>query len=299
MLCGSEVGPEVCVVDNTWPGVWPIHYCHGCELYFLGQVPDADIIRDYYENDYWSPQGAMEMAKQLFRYFRVSSQCRYLEELIDLKTITGDCIEVGAADGVLIGSLSVPGKKVAIEQSGYYVERARAKFGLELENLDFLRYQSEADLFLMSHVVEHFSDPLAVMKHAADQLNVGGHLFVEVPNSPLQSEVDEAEFAEYLKTEHIVNFRVKSLATMAEKAGLEVVDIGRFGSRLPGFLHERQRKRLAKTLIGAGAHIIDLPLIAWYVLAGLIGPARSFAEIPVDAPYWGFGDNLRLLARKS
>lgn len=296
--CGHHANLEpVSAVRGIWDGEFPVYFCSECELYFLSPVPETEVIDRYYQRSYWSHSRFREQLKKLFRYLRVTSQQAYLGNRISLENITERVVELGAADGRLIGGLDVKAEKIALEQSDYYQDFARRAFGFELIATDFNKFTQPCQLLLMSHVIEHFPDPVEAMRQASDLLVPGGHLFIEVPNSPMPGEFSEQEA--YLNTEHMVNFRAKSLTALVERAGFSDIALSRWINHFPNPLTQKTKRRLAKTVLGAAPlHLLDTPWVVLYLISGLINPVAAFSELPVDMPYQGFGDNLRLIARK-
>lgn len=78
------------------------------------------------------------------------------------------------------------------------------------------------DFIIMRHVLEHFHEPLEVLKKAQEALSENGILYVAVPDSfhptkPLRSH--------FFRVVHISYFSKISLSNLLRKAGLEIVEI--------------------------------------------------------------------------
>lgn len=77
-------------------------------------------------------------------------------------------------------------------------------------------------LVIMRHVLEHFDDPLIVLKKVREVLSDDGLLYIAVPDAlhptkPLRSH--------FFRVVHISYFSRHSLKAMLERSGLEVIDI--------------------------------------------------------------------------
>ncbi|HLC41733.1 MAG TPA: class I SAM-dependent methyltransferase, partial [Methylomirabilota bacterium] len=101
--------------------------------------------------------------------------------------------------------------------------------GLDVAQGDLMEAQFEPasfDLIRMSHVLEHFRDPLASLKRAHDLLRPGGILFLETPNIRCW---DFRLLGRYWGAlhfpRHITLFSERTIRRAAEQVGFRVVRI--------------------------------------------------------------------------
>jgi 2-polyprenyl-3-methyl-5-hydroxy-6-metoxy-1,4-benzoquinol methylase len=113
---------------------------------------------------------------------------------------------------------------VGLEPSETRAKIARDRHGLAIINLFLEEFQSEDkfDVVAMRHVVEHFADPLAMLKHAASYVREGGYIIVVVPNiNCIGRYLFDTKWTWVLPL-HCNFFNPKSLRCLIERAGFEV-----------------------------------------------------------------------------
>lgn len=87
------------------------------------------------------------------------------------------------------------------------------------------------DLITAFHVVEHLSDPIAILKSLAARLSKNGRMVVEVPSSEdaLLTLYDSSAFQHFTYwSQHLFLFNAETLRHLANKAGLRIVSIQQY-----------------------------------------------------------------------
>lgn len=87
------------------------------------------------------------------------------------------------------------------------------------------------DLITAFHVLEHLSDPIAMLKTLADKLSRSGRLVIEVPSSEdaLLTLYDSDAFQCFTYwSQHLFLFNAETLRRLAEQAGLRIVTIQQY-----------------------------------------------------------------------
>jgi SAM-dependent methyltransferase len=300
----SPVITKVSKVEGIWPRDHTVLYCSSCSSYFLEDMPTEAELQSYYRAQYYqsSVGKAKDSIKHLFREFRTANQASFIMQSIRSPTPL-KILEIGAGDGRLLWKVRPLAegrfeKLHGLELSPYYVDYAQKKWGLKLQDQDFFSLTGPYDLILMSHVFEHFVDLAKVVDHLRRLLSPGGYLFVEVPHSPSPKEVSPQDLAHFLNTTHTYNFTAPSIRAFWERAGYQVLAAQRSTYHLPRFVDAATRTQVAKVFLeGRGLGWKT----AWYALVYLLGhtfaPETSYTTIPWDSPYWGPGDNVRLMLK--
>jgi SAM-dependent methyltransferase len=83
------------------------------------------------------------------------------------------------------------------------------------------------DLIMLSHVVEHFPDPVGTVKGLIPLLAPGGSFFIEVPNA-------DHFILNSLQTAHTYYFSPRTLRRYMGEAGLATDRIAEFASHMAG-----------------------------------------------------------------
>ena len=87
------------------------------------------------------------------------------------------------------------------------------------------------DLITAFHVVEHQSDPVAILKTLAAKLSKNGRMVIEVPNSEdaLLTLYDSTAFQHFTYwSQHLFLFNAETLRQLAKQAGLRIVSIQQY-----------------------------------------------------------------------
>jgi SAM-dependent methyltransferase len=136
-------------------------------------------------------------------------------------------LEIGTGGGFALRYFKNKGYRVkGIETSTSSVKFAKEKLGLDIEQLQFEQYESDAayDIIMLNHVLEHFTNLNQVMKLLVSKLYKGGILYVRVPN---HDSYDRRSFKEkwpaYLPF-HISYFSKKSLRKLFGNFNLNVLE---------------------------------------------------------------------------
>ena len=300
-VCHSDrIAVCVLTIEKTWRQNYPVHFCRGCGLYYLDDKPGEAEVEALYREEYYKKNPGL--LKSWFRHLRSRSQYDWIRKETRLrgkKTV----LEVGAGDGALLHMFSLAGHTVrGIEYNRYITEEAYKEYGLKLERISFFDTQGKFDLILMSHVFEHFLDLQKVLDHAKNNLQKGGYVFIEVPNCPPYNACSAEELRECIQRFHIYNFTVESVKLALEKNHFHIKSIQRFFYQLPdgaSHRHTARRKQMGRLLNGGRRtdfHWVLLPHLLYYLGFSLFFPKKSYQKIPNHNPWYGKGDNIRVLA---
>jgi SAM-dependent methyltransferase len=153
--------------------------CAGCGLVFIDPVPAAALSPATYGPDYYEPwQGAEETAR--FDLWRR----RLL--MVARRAPVGSLLDVGCADGLFLKVARDDGWSVeGIEFSPEGARRASLRLGRPVAVGDLTRdrlLRGPFDVVTLWHVLEHLSDPGAMLAAVFRRLRPGGLVAVAVPN---------------------------------------------------------------------------------------------------------------------
>jgi SAM-dependent methyltransferase len=165
------------------------------------------------------PRGG-KLARELHR---LSSAIR-LRELDGLAP--GRLLDVGSGKGAFLAAARDAGwDALGVEYAPEAAEAARATFGVDVIVGDFLevRQLGTFDVVTMWHVLEHLTNPMGALAHAAESLKPGGRLLVSVPNlDSLQARLGGDDWFHLDLPRHLFHFTPRSLTTLVERAGFRV-----------------------------------------------------------------------------
>jgi 2-polyprenyl-3-methyl-5-hydroxy-6-metoxy-1,4-benzoquinol methylase len=136
-------------------------------------------------------------------------------------------LELGAGAGWNLARLPTSWGRVGYDVDEEYLEIGRASFGVEMRRgmvEDALEAVSRADIVLLSHVVEHFPMPEAMLWKIRQRLRPGALLLVEVPGL-FRLHRSNLDPRSYLQNAHTFTFCAATLGDSCRRAGLEVLEI--------------------------------------------------------------------------
>lgn len=233
-----------------------------------------------------------------FRPLRLRNYRRVLDDLDGDGGLRGKrVLDVGSSVGWFLAATAARGARVyGIEPDGYFCERARASLppGIEVVQGYFPRDLPPSwgpfDVITFHDVFEHLDAPLAVLESCRERLAQGGVTVLSLPSAggfvyrlgvwlyrlgwemPL-----ERMYQVHYPFPHLYYFTPRSLALLAQRAGFEIVRIG----RLDGFA---VRGALARARMDEAASVPQK--IARYVMAAaLVSFALLQRFVPADSIY--------------
>jgi SAM-dependent methyltransferase len=139
-------------------------------------------------------------------------------------------VELGAGAGWNLSRLPTGWHRVGYDVDDEYLEIGRNSFGVEMRKglvEDALPAMSRADIVLLSHVVEHFPSPEAVLEGITRRLGPGALLLIEVPGL-FRLHRTNLDPRSYLQNAHTFAYCAATLQDACRRAGLDVLEIDQF-----------------------------------------------------------------------
>lgn len=163
-----------------------LEHCNQCDLVFAAPQPTMTELGQYY-SCYWDGSAAISTAATRRYYLAQSiSRVRYLSNVLTSgKAI--DVLDVGAGVGLFDDALQFCGVSrnyMAVEPDNDQYEKLSSKFGRQNVAKDISEIPADRsfDLIVLSHVLEHMTDPHEFIGIVLQFLRADGVLFIEVPN---------------------------------------------------------------------------------------------------------------------
>lgn len=198
--------------------------CTQCELTYAYPMPSSSELESYYQG-YWNGDVA-SINPSTLRYYLAQSINRVSYLKSKIKLVNGiKVLDIGAGSGMFLDALNHEGfdiDYIAIEpdliQSNILLKKNKVqKVFSKIEHLDKgLRF----DLIILSHVLEHVSQPNIFIKKITSMLQPSGVIYIEVPN---QDHLFKKEFEP-----HILFFNHSSLKVLLSQFG-NILHIECFG----------------------------------------------------------------------
>lgn len=202
-LCGSEGQPLHRNRDDYLfgaPGAWHFKHCVNadCGLVWLDPRPTPDEIGKAYRQYYTHNEANAARPSRIARLLRAmlhggsvrllglqAERKRYKRMYLD-DVPTGRLLEVGCGNGKRLARLRALGWDVTGQEidplAAAYVRREKG-IDVHLGPLETMPETEQYDAVLLSHVIEHVHDPVALLNHCHRLLRKGGVLMMLTPNA--------------------------------------------------------------------------------------------------------------------
>jgi 2-polyprenyl-3-methyl-5-hydroxy-6-metoxy-1,4-benzoquinol methylase len=271
----KKINTSICLVCGHTSSVpyaeknaYKVMKCSGCGTLFLDPLPDSEQVAKLYSQDYFG--GATkghgyvdyDVDKEAMRSVFVN-HIKKFERILGQK---GKLFDVGAATGFFIKIAHDHGWKAeGIDISEYASQIARSR-GINVVKGTIYDANSVElyDIITMWDVIEHVPDPLSHLLKANSLMRRGGLIAINTPDSGSTfSRIMGKRWHLFVPPEHIWYFNQKSIEILLNKAGFEVIEIGRIGKKFTleyviSFLYRWQKlefwhklsKKLEHTRIG-------------------------------------------------
>lgn len=209
--------------------------CPECRHVFWDSMPSAAELNAYYERVYTSTHHQATQQEENREYAK--SHCLELLHWSGTDPESTTFLDYGCSIPVILDVARQMGfaKTIGVDPSSAAREYAAAR-GFEVLPLDALDQIPDAscDIARLVHVIEHTTDPVAVLSAVARKVRPGGIVHISQPNFPVFAPLPAAlELPDSVYPEHLHFFSPISLARLLDSAGLEV-------RRLFSFQNEEQ-----------------------------------------------------------
>lgn len=159
-------------------------------------------------NDVWN---------NFYEYLKAAKVYRYLGPYFPKKKV----MEIGVGSGYLLNFLKTRGYKcIGLDLSNDVRESVKERYGIEVLASDIKDIEEKFDNIVLSHVLEHISDPRAFLEYIKPRLTDDGILYIAVPNGKGFSAIFKS-WPNYVPY-HLSYFNKNSIHRLLDDLGFEV-----------------------------------------------------------------------------
>jgi SAM-dependent methyltransferase len=230
--CGSAAGDRLLAEVDRHGLPSRNVICLGCGLIRLTPRWREDRYRDFYHSEYralysrsLSPKGAY--AGEIAANLATAERGVWIEREARRHGLGSNprVVEIGAGAGWNLARLPSTWTRIGYDVDQEFLDIGRTCFGLDMRYGfvdEALLEVAAADLILLSHVVEHFSSPGAVLKRIGRCLPPGALLLLEVPGV-FRLHRTNLDVRSYLQNAHTFTYCATTLADECLRAELDIL----------------------------------------------------------------------------
>jgi len=221
--------------------------CDSCQVIFLAPEQIPHDLNNYYQNNVFYAENASKpdlvrgMVRAANFYLKIIAK--------QIKNPAGKLlVDVGSNYGILMEEAERVGfQTIGLEKNNILVKKGRRRgLNISTDNLTELKTLRPIDIITAMHVLEHLPDPRSFIKDAYKKLAIGGILVIGVPNVESHLARKDGLSWRYMAIEHLFYFSEKTLRSLLEAEGFEIIEIRKDGSNL----EEQGIKKLIRYLVG-------------------------------------------------
>jgi len=228
--------------------------CRNCNMIFTNPRPTEEALKAFYQNNYRDyyfsyPDPKSDGFKDSFIHLNAQRRAKDIYKRISKYVRENPTVlDVGCGEGALLEQIrgAYPDAHlVGCEPSEKYAVYAAETSCAEVYAIDvdgFLEKNDKTfDLISISHVLEHVTDPIGILKKLSDVLNPDGVIYIEVPNILSSSWHGPGMF----HIAHITHFSPNTLINALERTKLDLVE---------GFFGEHDVEKYAMSVVVKSNH---------------------------------------------
>jgi SAM-dependent methyltransferase len=198
--------------------------CRECGMIYQNPCPSDEIINAYYERfsnylirdpENWTPPSVVQSP----------TTKRFIELACKYKPNRGTLYEIGCSYGFHLQHLKNDGwTTMGCDPSVNAIAQARDIVGLDVEvgfAHECLKGNNAFEAIMMSHVLEHVSDPAHLLALARDNIADDGVVLIEVPCARTPKAIGPSWFM----LEHLSYFSEQTLTRLLQSSGLSIMEV--------------------------------------------------------------------------
>lgn len=225
ILCGNTQFEMVSEKDR-YGFHYPTGVCKSCGNVQQLEYYNTATVHNFYEKYYRRIYGT-ESPAQLFKQQYGWSAPRVFEFCKELIPPGTSILEIGCGAGGIIKYFSERGFNVeGLDLDQQYLEFGRSN-GLRLFASDLNSFSPSRPyrLIILSHVLEHLTQPHKALETIRSLMGDGSLLYVEVPSLHSVPTNYDADLLRYFQNAHVIHFTQATLANLVSRAGLAPVQM--------------------------------------------------------------------------
>ena len=197
--------------------------CKNCGMISVNPTPDQEFLDNYYEGYLEENKKDLKLWKQRKITYEIDK--KWISKFID----KGKVLDVGCSGGQFLSYFdSGKWKKygVEVDKKAALEAKIRNKIIVKSENILNLDFHEKFDLIMFRGEIEHFSDPVSVLKKCSQLMKIKGYLFITATpaGDSFAFNVYREKWGLYTPPGHLHFFSVEHLTRILKKMGFMLID---------------------------------------------------------------------------
>jgi len=215
-LCNSK---QIKVLYTISP--WLIVRCEKCRFIFVNPKPSNKFLKKYYS----------KFIVNIFEKNKITlkDSKHTLSILEKFRGARKKLLDIGCGNGTfMLEALKYGWLPVGIDPSSELVNYVKKNTNLIVYRKSIHDYKTnnKCDLITMNQVIEHFTDPISVIRKCKKLLDRLGLLYISTPNiSSYVSRIRKSEFDYLIPPEHLSYFNKATLSKLLESEKFKILYI--------------------------------------------------------------------------
>ena len=233
-------------------------HCKTCDLVFADPMPNDSALAEFNASYFTCAHGGKPQSRTATAFFSGIARLRmaYLEPYLARRKITvSRVLELGPGPGFFARNWlerhpSTIYKAIETDRSCH---ASLKEIGVHLVDCSKRQAKEEPfDLIVMSHVLEHVSNPIQFISETTQNLRKGGALFIEVPCRDWEHKpIDEP---------HLLFFDKEPMKRLLENQGFREIKVSYHGQKIA---HLKKASKVCSKIMAVRSRLIGM---------GVIGP---------------------------
>lgn len=211
--------------------------CEECDLLSIYPMPKENELREYYDT-YWDDNTESTFTD----LFVAQAEARYNFIKKHISTPNTKILDIGAGYGLIKNNFDEGVVYDAVEVDPLAIDYLENKIKPRKIFSELEEVNEKYDLIILSHILEHMTDPVDFLGKINERLGNGSLLFIEVPNKDyLYKNINDP---------HVLFFENFSLKNLVSSAGYNVINIHSCGRLISDmFSNQNQLLKTIKSFI--------------------------------------------------
>lgn len=229
--------------------------CRNCGMISVNPTPNQEFLSKYYAGYSKFYTGHSKLDKKNLELLNQRKLVYQIDRMWITKFIEhGKILDVGCSGGQFLGHFN-PRRWIRygidVDEEAVKVAKNKFKIKTRVGNILELEFREKFDLIMFRGVIEHFSDPIKVLKKCSSILNKNGYLFITATpaGDSFAFDVYREKWRLFTPPEHLHFFSVSLLSRVLKKYGFVLVDHHHQYAETPYANPEKDFKKIKNDII--------------------------------------------------